>query len=419
MKIFILTILFSLFSISANSAWQKPYIDISFDKVDLFYRGELRIGLYQDYLLDTNRVTHIIVVGSAVKEDSNGFFQSGIARAHRYKEVWPDHQVVIMSSPEVRDRKDEEVFNDFNIPVVKKIAKSFTAEIFLKELSEFSRIASLDFYGHSSPWSLKLGKANASFAPENYASQLISLRSHFLPGAYITLNSCNSGYYTAPDLSRILEIPVAGSLTSSLLERIESDGMWYKEDDWNKENYVTSNTFSFNESLPCSAGVCWRMKPSHSNYSSYWGIFNEGGLSFSKFFCNFEKVNSAKCEKAMALSLLSFPSVKPLSKNPSLEDFKTVAFDWICSTFNNRARFNECVKGIDTAIARGDMIYQSHPATELNCNFKTCNASVVCKEKKFGKGPKGGSCKLNAAIAEQPTNAAREMVSFLQGFELL
>ncbi|MFA6237729.1 MAG: hypothetical protein WC635_10415 [Bacteriovorax sp.] len=419
MRIFIFSILFSVICLSAKSAERKPYIDFSFDSSDLFYRGELRIGLYQDYTLDTERITHIIVVGSAVKEDSNGFFQSGIARAVRYKEIWPDHQVVIMSSPEVKDRRDEEVFNDFNIPVIKKINKTFTAEIFLGELSQFSRIASLDFYGHSSPWSLKLGKANASISPEIYSNQLINLRPHFLPDAYITLNSCNSGYYTAPDLSRILEIPVAGSLTSSLLERIESDGKWYKEDDWSKENYVTSNPFSFNENISCDSGVCWRMKPGHANYSSYWGTFNEGGLSFSKFFCNFEQKNTAKCEKAMALSLLTFPSVKPLSKKPSLADFKDVAFDWICSTFKNRSRFQECVKGINAAILRGDLIYQSHTTTELNCNFKTCNATVVCKEKKIGKGPKGGSCKLNAAVADQPTNAAREMLSFLKGFELL
>lgn len=383
------------------------------------YRGEYRLGLYKDNSFDPLKITHVILVGSAKKEDSNGIFQSGVARAEKYKEVWPNHQVVIMSSPEVKGRDDDEVFNDFNIPVVKIIDKTFTPEILLSELSQFSQIASLDFYGHSSPWALILGKNNAAFDPDAYQNTLKNLRSHFLQNAYITLNSCNSGFSIAPDLSRGLELPVSGSLTSSVLERIESDGKWYKEDDWTKENYVTNNAYSFSEELPCALGLCWRMKPTHANYSSVWGNFKEGGLSFYKFFCNFENNSEGKCEKGMATSLLGFPSTHPLSQQSTKEDFKAVAFDWICSTYNNKNKFTECVNGINQAIARGDLVYQTHPGTELNCNFKTCNATVVCKERRIGKGPKPGSCKLSVNVTEQPTNAAQEMVSLLKGFELL
>ena len=39
------------------------------------YQGVTRIGLYKDSSPDNNKITHIIVVGSAVKEDSNQFFQ--------------------------------------------------------------------------------------------------------------------------------------------------------------------------------------------------------------------------------------------------------------------------------------------------------------------------------------------------------
>lgn len=384
-----------------------------------FYRGEYRLGLYKDFQLDPDKVTHVIVVGSGVKEDSNGFFQSGIARAQRYKELYPQQQVVIMSSPEVKGSDDEEVFRDFNVPVVKMINESFTAEVLLSELKNFSQIASLDFYGHSSPWALKLGKSDAAFVPSLYEKRLKALKANFLRSAVITLNGCNSGFSIAPDLSRLLELPVSGSLTSTVLERIESDGHWYKEANWTRENYVTTNAVSFSDELDCSFGLCFRMKPTYASYSSYWGYFKEGGLPFYKFFCNYDNNTDGRCEKGMATSLLAFPSVKALTTDSSLEDFQAVAFDWLCSTQSNKNKFQECVAGISAAIKRGDLVYQIHPTTELNCNFKTCNAKVVCKDKMFGSGPKGGSCKLDVVIKPRPTNAAQEMLSFLKGYEQL
>ena len=382
------------------------------------YQGETRIGLYKDSVLDTEKVTHIIVIGSGVKEDSNQFFQSGVARAEKYKQLNPDQQVVIMGSPEVRGTDDDKVFNDFNVPVVKFINDTFTAEVFFAELKPFTKIASLDFYGHSSPWALKLGKSDAALTPSAYAKKLKALKPNFLPSAYITLNGCNSGFSIAPDMSKFLELPVSGSLTGTLFERIESDNKWYKEFDWTKENYVTTNAASFNEELSCSLGLCWRMKPSQYNYSSYWGQFKEGGLNFYKFFCNFEDTEG-KCETAMARSLLTFPSVKVINEKSSVEDFKEVAFDYLCSTYKNKNKFNDCVKGITAAIERGDLVYQTQSGTELNCTFKGCNATVACKEKRFGSGPKGGSCVLNVKNPGPATNAAQEMVSFLKGFKNL
>ena len=381
------------------------------------YQGVTRIGLYKDSSPDNNKITHIIVVGSAVKEDSNQFFQSGVIRAEKYKQLWPDHQVVIISSPEVVVTEYEKVFADFNIPVIQIINKSFTAEVFIPTLRTYTKIASLDFYGHSSPWALKLGKSDAALTPSAYEKKLRSLKENFLPSAYITLNGCNSGFSIAPDLSKYLEIPVSGSLTGTLFERIELDNKWYKEADWTKSNYVTINPVTFGEDAACSLGLCWRMKPSQHSYGSYWGSFKEG-LNFYKFFCNFEDTEG-RCEKAMALSLLSFPSVKSINEESSVEDFKEVAMDYICSTYKNKTKFDECVSGINNAIARGDLVYQSHPGPELNCNFKSCNAAVVCKSKRFGDGPKGGTCRLRTEIKPNPTNAAQEMVSFLKGFELL
>lgn len=382
-------------------------------------RGEYRIGLYQGTTLDPEAVTHIIVVGSAVKEDSDQFFQSGLSRAYRYKELWPTHQVVVMSSPDVIGVSDQEVFAKYKIPVVKQVNKKFTAELLLGEVGTFNKIASLDFFGHSSPWAMKIGKSNAAFDTTAHTEVLMKLRKNFLPNAYVTLNACNTGFYLAPALSKALGLPVSGSLTSSMFERIESDGLWYKEEDWRDRSFLTYNKMSYNNPLACATGACTRMRAARANYSSYWGTFKEGGLSFDKFFCNYENNQDGSCEKGMAYSLLSFPSVQPVSLNSSPAEFKQVVFDWLCSTGNTRSYFRRCINGIEDAVDRGDLEYQSHPTNELNCDFKSCHAEVACKYGTFDNTPIEGSCKLRTFPNPNPTNVASEFVSLMKGFDLI
>lgn len=416
MKFCVLVLLFALISCG-----NKPEREItrSTEELKEIKSGEYRIGIFKNPLgfLDKDKITHIIVVGSALKEDSDQFFQSGISRAQRYKELWPDHQIVIMSSPDVKNTSDDQVFEKYKISVVKTVYKKFTAPLLLGEIGEFNNIASLDFYGHSSPWAMIIGKSNAAFDPSAHYSELVKLRPKFISDAYVTLNGCNTGFYLAPDLSLGLALPVSGSLTSSMFERIESDGFWYKEGDWNASGYVLFNQFSYKSSLPCSLGLCTRMKSQRGNYSSFWGTFSEGGLSFDKFFCNYKNNKDGRCERGMAMSLLSFPSVRAISIHSSKDEYRSVVFDWLCSTGKTRSYFRRCVNGIEDAIARGDLEYQSHPSNELNCDFRSCNAKVVCKYKSIEEGPIPGSCNVETVPNFAPKNVAREYLSLMKGFE--
>lgn len=380
-----------------------------------FPSTEYRIGLYQDSVIDIDKITHIIVVGSAVKEDSDQFFQSGISRAYRYKELYPAHQVVIMSSPDVLNTPDDQVFSKYSVVVVKKVLEKFTAKNMLIEMNMFNRIASFDIFGHSSPWAMKIGDMNAAFSPYEHITALKLLRTKLLPNAYATLNACNTGFIIAPDLSEILKIPVAGALTSSMFERIESDGHWYKEEDSSKDNYVVMNKYSYNLTVLCTLGLCNRMKPSRSNYYSVWGHFTEGGLSFNKFFCKFNN-SDGRCERGMANSLYAFPSVLPLNLKSNEDEFKSVVFDWLCSTGGDKEYFSKCVNGIEEAIARYDLVYQAHPSNELMCDFKSCNAKVICQTD-ADNGPILGTCHLKTPINPEPTNAAREFISLMKGFD--
>jgi len=385
------------------------------------YKSEYRIGLYKNTLeeYDPKKTTHIIIVGSALKEDSDQFFQSGISRAQRYKDLWPDHQVVLISGPDVLGASDEQVFNFYKITVVKFKPVKLTASILLNEVGTFEKIASLDFFGHASPWAMILGKSSAAFDPSIHIETLKLLRTKFTPDAFVTLNGCNTGFYLAPDLSRGLALPVSGSLTSSMFETIGSNGIWYKEEDSNPKDYVQSNRFSFMSEQSCNLGLCTRMKSSRGNYSSYWGTFNEGGLSFDKFFCNYENNNDSRCARGMAMSLMGFPSVYPISLNSTYEEYKSVVFDWLCSSAKDKNYFIKCVNGIKGAIARGDLEYQSHPSNELNCNFNSCHATVTCKYKPFGGGPVPGTCTIETVPNDYPKNIATEYLSLMKGFEYL
>lgn len=382
-----------------------------------FPSTEYRVGLYQGTVLDIDQVTHIIVVGSAVKEDSDQFFTSGLSRGYRYKELYPDHQVVIISSPDVLNTTDEEVFLKYNVIVTSKVLEKLTAKNLLKEINTFNQIASIDFFGHSSPWAMKIGDINAAFSPYENLSALKILRTKLLANAYVTLNACNTGFTIAPDLSEILKVPVSGALTSSMFERIESDGYWYKEADSNKSNYVVKNQFSYKQTVLCSLGLCDRMKPSRESYYSVWGHFTEGGLSFNKFFCKFNNFDG-RCEKGMANSLYAFPSLMPLSLGSSMAEFKEVVYDWLCSTSNNKTYFYDCVNGINEAISRYDLVFQSHPSNELMCDFKSCHAKVLCQMDP-NNNPLPGTCHLKTPINPEPTNITREYITFLKGFNKL
>lgn len=412
--VFLLMTLLITLSCKSDSGADLP---LSTEDRDAISRGEYRIGLFRDSQFDPEKITHIIVVGSAVKEDSDQFFQSGLSRAFRYKELWPERQVVIMSSPDVLGQSDAEVFLKYKVPVIKQVNKKFTAPLLLSEIAEFRQIASLDFFGHSSPWAMKIGKSNAAFDTTAHTQALMDLRKHFIPNAYVTLNGCNTGFYLAPALSKALALPVSGSLTSSMFERIESDGFWYKEEDWKDRGFLTSNKVSFTKDLSCSLGVCTRMKAARSNYSSYWGTFKEGGLSFDKFFCNYEDNGNGSCEKGMALSLMGFPSLNAIGKSPSRSDFKKVVFDWLCSTGKSQSYFRRCVNGIEDAVSRGDLEYQSHPTNELRCDFKSCQVEVACKFGTFDNTPIEGSCKLRTFNNPNPTNVASEYLSLMKGYD--
>ena len=383
----------------------------------LFYKDRYHMAVLPGENFDPQRVTHILIPGSAKTTESSQFFESALLRAIKYKELFPNNQVVFLTAPDVKNKKNEEVFERFNMNILKTVEEKFTGNALIKELSKFSKIASIDFYGHSSPWAIKLGRKNAALDPGSYFNSLKKISGKFTNYAYVTLNGCNAGFSIAPKMSKALGVPVSGALTGSLFEGLQDDGHWYKKPDRTASLRSTRNDISLESSRHCSEGVCWRMKPQRNNYSSYWGKFKEGGLSFYKMFCQFE--NEEKCLKSMALSLLSFPSVTKVNLQSSIEDYKEVVIDHLCSTNKNTAYYKKCREGLLENERKNNLVFQMHPGNALNCDFKSCNATVKCKKKLFSKKPKPGSCHLVTRPNPNSTTLMREYLAYIQGFKAL
>jgi hypothetical protein len=379
------------------------------------YKGGYLVGQLDQNPLSSNRITHILVAGSAKGHESNQFFQSALARGHKYQELYPSHQVIIISSPEVKDKKNEEVFNEFKLTILANYKKTrLVGGQLVHEMLKFKHIASFDYYGHSSPWALILGKHKTTLGSANIA-QLKKLRSHFTSLASASLNGCNGGLTLAPMLSKAWRIPVSGALSGSLFEGLHQDGLWYSEFTKDSSTRVRVNSVSFLANKSCSAGNCWRMKPSFRGYAGYWGTFGYG-LGFYKFFCNFKDRNN-KCSRAAALSLFSFPSTVALHRGSGRQDFEQVVFDYLCPTGGGTDAFYACIDGIKRAMRTGKHTYQPFKTTPLNCSMKSCAMKLSCKNKK--SGPKPGTCKIIPTTSRPSTTFIDEYIMLMRGFRQL
>ena len=160
------------------------------------------------------------------------------------------------------------------------------------------------------------------------------------------------------------------------------------------------------------------MKPQRKNYSSYWGTFKEGGLSFAKFFCKFN--DQARCEKSMALSIYTNPSIRSIDLKSPFKDYEEVLMDHLCSTSKDPEYFNRCARGLKAAVLTAEGIFKGQPGNALKCAFKSCQAEVVCKYRQiFGRGPKPGSCHLKLTPNPRPTTIVKEYKAFVRGFKSL
>jgi len=418
MKINLLSFILSISFLSLNASLARTSNDNHtgfWASLNPTTKASFHVGVETSGKLAPEKTTHIFIVGSAMGDESDQFFQSALLKAKIYEKLYPEHQVIIISQPDViKTVSNREVFNRYQVKIVASEEGQLTQKQLYRVLVKFKKIASIDFYGHSTPWALRLGRGSAILTAH---SDWEKLRGHFTNGAYATLNGCNGGFTLAPKLSELWGIPVSGALTGSVFERIQADGKWYKKIDRSSSEYVSENIVNFDSRISCAKGVCWRLKAQRHDYASYWGHFKSGGLSFFKFFCRFD--DKEKCLKAMALNLLSSPSINRIQAKPSWEKFQEKIFDQLCSTAKDSNYFDKCKEGILAAVERGDNIFQMHPGNALDCNFRGCKAEVKCQRERIGNEVRPGSCSLATKKNNNPTTLVREYLAYKDGFKLL
>ena len=257
-------------------------------------------AIYQDTRtgLNLNRRTHFVVAGDG-KELLVKTQEAAMTKALYLKKVFPDDQVIFMSNfvdPEYSMKWTQlEVVYYSRSPEPFQI--NLSAISMIDYMDFFPHIASIEIFSHSNIHNgaiLSVGYQLGTF--DSHFEYAKKLKDNFTSDAYAIMFGCNSGWMLAPRLSAVWGIPVAGSFTGSMIERIGPNGIFYD---------VDHKTVKFPESnfgVSCNAGACLRMVVQNAPYTGHWGRFPAKTLNFYKFFCRGLKDNMDRCYRGMAQS---------------------------------------------------------------------------------------------------------------------
>lgn len=366
--------------------------------------GEEEVDLSEDEIvatfdrsgkIDLSKTTRILLVGDSSHLGELPLW-SATTRARRYAQLYPNDQVVLFVTKDVKDpavaRAGGTVVTrePFGPSVALSDLRRLTGDKLIAALDRFKRIATLEFFGHSSPFAALLEQDGDDRTLGNQPpSNLAILKDNFARDAnpYVTLNGCNGGASVAPLLSRLWELPVSGALTGSNFQVLMSDGRWYFNDEGFSPPGVTpvaKNDKSFAAGLTpsCSAGACMRMKPQDSPYRGVWANPETGfqyGLGYYKFFCDYADPGRT-CAKGMAASLYAFASIKPIDRTSSDADLKDVLADFFCSGSKDPAWFDGCKTQLFAAAASNAPFSPMRSANDWTheCDFKGCEQKLRC-----------------------------------------
>lgn len=397
--------------------------------------------------IDVAKTTHIVLVGDSDELGELPLYAAS-TRARRYAQLHPNDQVVLFVTKDVSSatvaRTSATVVKQepFGNAVALADLSRLTGPKLVAALDRFSRIASIDFFGHSSPFGALLESSGddrvlAPALPLNMGT----LKDNFArdTNPYVTLNGCNGAAHVAPELSRLWELPVSGALTGSNFQELMSDGRWYFNDDGFSPPGTTKavkndKSFGATSAPSCGAGACVRMKPQDSPYRGVWASPDTGfqyGLGYYKFFCDYADPQ-ATCARGMAQSLYAFPSIKPIDRAASDADVKDVLADFFCSGSKDPAWFDICKAGLFAAAASGAAFSPMRVQGDYSheCDFKSCQQKLRCKV--VDGTPQKKSCVwVSAACRDdqsaescRPKNAVKqttnkELARYLEGHKLL
>lgn len=346
--------------------------------------------------IDLSKTTHLLLVGDSDELGELPLY-SATTRAHRYAQLYPNDQIVLFVTKDVKDatvvNTGASVIRDDPFPnVALSDLRALSTSKLFAAMDRFSSIASLDFFGHSSPFGALVESTGSDRSISGDSPAVAQLADNFARDRdpYVTLNGCNGGVEVAAALSHVWQLPVSGALTGSNFQVLMSDGRWYANDTGfypPQLKPTTKNTASFGPDLQpaCAKGACVRMKPQDSPYYGVWGRSDTGfqyGLSYYKFFCNYDGADSnGSCSRGMARSLHAFASIAPIDEHSTDDAVKPVLADFFCSGAKDAAWFDQCQSALFAAAESGAAFSPMKSANDysLECDFQKCEQKFGCQ----------------------------------------
>jgi hypothetical protein len=372
---------------------------------------------YKSENLNKDKPTRILVTGAG-KEQGTQFQEVANAKALKYSELYPDEQIVLIAKNENAQHSPQSILKRWGYTIQYENHEHFDGDSLVRELSLFKNISSIDIFAHgTAQYGVYLEDTQSRLSPET--KSIINLRGHFAQDAYIFLHGCNTGFTLAPHLSNVLDLPVAGSLTSSDFQRLHSDGSFYltQEDYYPNSDWAQSNSSSFNQATNCKEGRCIRLKPDNHPYVGFWGEYKGGGLPFYKFFC----VNNSQkdCSRIMAKSLYSFIGTTNLKLNSNFKEYKNLLGDFLCPISGSHDYRRVCREKLDLSLLTFDSTFNPFRGPQLECDFKGCKAEFKCKLMRHPNLKNAKICYTSMKSRSSATTLINEYEAYLSGFKEL
>jgi hypothetical protein len=372
-------------------------------------------GQIGDSKIDKKNRTHIVVAGIG-KELGTLFQAAAIAKGLKIQAVHPNDQIFYISVSEPEHGDNVYQLQRRGLKNVKSTKDDFTEEFLFNELSQFTQIASISFFGHSAAHVGLL--LQNKYDRMNYTSpQLKRLKGHFTEDSYVQFYSCNAGFFLAPKIARIWGVPTSGALTSTDFEQLHVDGQWYFNTTgrYPTGGWADANSSTLNKQLSCKSGLCVRLRPDNYPYNGFWGQYKNGGLSFFKFFC--PKNDKSRCAKAMALSMLTQFSGEYLDSKSSMRDFLRTSSEFLCPNNSTGDLRKSCMSSLEMALATGNETYNPYRKQTLQCDHKGCYFGMTCKAPTLLPFP--SECVIDNPVEGPTTTLVRELKMYIEGFELI
>ncbi|HAZ13412.1 MAG: hypothetical protein A2X86_14690 [Bdellovibrionales bacterium GWA2_49_15] len=337
-------------------------------------------------LLDLQKPTSILMVGLG-KALANLPFEAAYLKAQKIHALYPERQIVFFRPDDLHATGSFAMLKK-TLKVYFHSSKHLNNQKIVERLLNFAQIAELHYFGHSNPWHLNYdkGEKENNFGLENsekrtpFASNFEELKDHFTKDAFVSLNGCNAGFYLAPYLSQIWNLPVSAAMSGSNFQKLHTDGEFYTQEEGKMPALPHLRSFKVlqGKAVRCmeGKGSCTRMRPADLHYGGYWGFF-QTHLPFYKTFCNFDDVE--KCFRGLALSMISNPTITPLDLKSSREEYESAVLEFLCPNYKNRSDTLKCRRNLKLAAFQKRTFNPLPKEVQIQCDLKGCNfQKILC-----------------------------------------